>query len=606
MLGTYASLAFIFTASAVVGQALFVLCGRREWTPLAPAAGLCLLCPIAWWPSFLLGDALAGLGALLAAAALAVAVLRRAARPLAGIDADARPVLLGAVLLGSVPFLLELRFGILGTGLNPDMSQHLFAADRLLSGGEERLVEEGYPLGPHAIAASVSQAGPSLVQAFNGLTLAIACCASLAPLVLLRDLGRARRITAALLVGFAYLLASFLVQGAFKETMQALVVLAFAIGLTELAAGRLGGPSPERRWGRLGAVPLAALAVGSIYAYSFPGLAWIVGTLGVWAVVEVVLWRRGAARTPLMRPAVAALVFAAALAAPEVPRMIDFASFETFDPDGPGLGNLFNPLSPIEALGVWPSGDFRLDAGAGVVPAFVFYLGGALGLGALALGLRRALRRREHAIIAAAVASALLYLYAVIDGTPYQEAKTLVILAPAIALVAVRAVMERIPSIHSLRDAGGRDLLLPLAGLAFLAAAAGSSALALVNGPVGPSRWSPALTEFNQSIGDEPILAVAEDGLITEQNASDLISWELRGHEVCVVSERDAQSDAFANRSYGAVVVVGEVETPLPVVGRLEEVASEDGYKLFDATLAGPAPDCPFIADGNRAEPSDG
>ena len=36
-----------------------------------------------------------------------------------------------ALLAASLPFIVEGRFGILGTGLNPDMSQHLFAADRL-------------------------------------------------------------------------------------------------------------------------------------------------------------------------------------------------------------------------------------------------------------------------------------------------------------------------------------------------------------------------------------------------------------------------------------------------------------------------------------------
>jgi hypothetical protein len=63
--------------------------------------------------------------------------------------------------------------------------------------------------------------------------------------------------------------------------------------------------------------------------------------------------------------------------------MLDFASFETFNPDGAGLGNLFNPISPLESLGVWPSGDFRLDPGAGFAPAFLFYAGGALALAAL-------------------------------------------------------------------------------------------------------------------------------------------------------------------------------------------------------------------------------
>ena len=47
-----------------------------------------------------------------------------------------------------------------------------------------------------------------------------------------------RRVAGALVVGLAYLVAVYLVQGAFKETIEALFVLAFAIGLGELARER--------------------------------------------------------------------------------------------------------------------------------------------------------------------------------------------------------------------------------------------------------------------------------------------------------------------------------------------------------------------------------
>ena len=41
------------------------------------------------------------------------------------------PVALVALLAASLPFAVEGHFGILGTGFNPDMSQHLLSADRL-------------------------------------------------------------------------------------------------------------------------------------------------------------------------------------------------------------------------------------------------------------------------------------------------------------------------------------------------------------------------------------------------------------------------------------------------------------------------------------------
>ena len=60
-------------------------------------------------------------------------------------------------LAASIPFIVERRFGILGTGLNPDMSQHLFAADRLAHGDGGRLLSQGYPLGPHSLVVAASK-----------------------------------------------------------------------------------------------------------------------------------------------------------------------------------------------------------------------------------------------------------------------------------------------------------------------------------------------------------------------------------------------------------------------------------------------------------------
>ena len=86
-------------------------------------------------------------------------------------------------------------------------------------------------------------------------------------------------------------------------------------------------------------------------------------------------------------PGLLALLTSLVLVAPEIGRMIDFHSFETFDPNGPGLGNLFGQISPFEALGIWPSGDFRLAPGDGAVPAFGYYLGAAFAALLLVYGL---------------------------------------------------------------------------------------------------------------------------------------------------------------------------------------------------------------------------
>ena len=153
-----------------------------------------------------------------------------------------------------------------------------------------------------------------------------------------------------------------------------------------------------------------------------------------------------------------ALAVVCVACAPEIGRMVDFASFETFNPPGAGLGNLFNPISPLEALGIWPSGDFRLDPGDGAVPAVGFYLGELLGLAALAYGLVWWLRRSEWAVPSALAVAVVLFAYAHFAGTPYQAAKATVIAAPLAMLIAARALLspEQRPAGRAIRGAVGR------------------------------------------------------------------------------------------------------------------------------------------------------
>ncbi len=576
MLGTYASFSLILGLSALCGQAVFAACGRRTWSRLAPAVGLATLLAVAWATVRLPGRGTAAALTLVVFGTAAALVLRgrlvdlpRALRP--GV-----PLGLAAVVVGSLPFVVEMRFGILGTGLNPDMSQHLFAADRLAHGGVERLVSEGYPLGPHALVVAISSLGASPVHAFDGLQLAVAVSTCLAALALLEPLTPWRRIAGALAVGYAYLLAAYFVQGAFKETIEALFVLAFAIALGELERGSAAAREGPRQ---LAALPLAALAIGAVYAYSFPGLLWLAAALGVWAVAE--LARHADAVAALRGAAPAALVALGALAiaiAPETGRMADFASFETFDPDGAGLGNLFNRLSPLQALGIWPSGDFRVEPGDGSVPAVVFYLGAALGAAALGYGLWWAVRRRELALPAALAGGAALWLYTLLAGTPYQEAKALVLLTPLVAMISIRGLL-----------AGSAPTA---AAVAFLFAAGGSSVLALANGPVGPSGYSPALAELRGELGARSTFVFAPRKLIDEVHGTDYLNWELRGNRLCLRRLEEGAAEAPAGSSTLRV----RIDDGAVVPETLNEVAGR----------ARPDEPCPPVSPSARADPGEG
>ena len=386
---------------------------------------------------------------------------------------------------------------------------------------------------------------------------------------------------------------SYLIQGAFKETMQALFVLAFAIGLHELGARTHGGDEPGARWRLLAGVPLAALAIGAVYTYSFPGLTWLAGAVGIWALFEVAVRRSLVPLRVALAPAAVAAGVLVVAVAPELGRMADFASFETFDPDGDGLGNLFNAISPLEALGIWPSGDFRLDPGAGFAPTAVFWLGGLVALAAVGFGLSWWLRRGERAVPAALAAAGVLYLYALVAGTPYQEAKAIAIAAPLAMLVSVRALFEATPPLAELRAAGGRPSAVPALAVVFGLAAAGCSVLALVNGPVGPGRVESGPDRAARKRGPGP-----RRGGRRRHDCPGPRGAARRGAREGPLPVGVARRPGL-RRHAGAEQPPG-VENVVRYVGDGRFALDEFGIVRAGA----PGEECPFIADGDRADPA--
>lgn len=522
MIETYAAVAAICVASLAIGQAAIGLCGARRWSWLAPAVGLALVCAVCWGTVRLPGDGVVSALAVLVLTIAAVAYLRGRIEGTGEAFAAGWPVALGALLATALPFIAEGHFGILGTSFNPDMSQHLLAADRLAEGNSSQLLVQGYPLGPHAIVVALNKGlGVGLVQGFTGLTIAVAVLASLTALAAFRDLPSIPRTAGALLVGLTYLVASYFAQGAFKETMQALNLLAFVLALRESTTN----------WADLNLrfVPAALIAVGSVYTYSFPGLIWLGGAAVLWAIFT----------RPAIRALGPALLTFFVLVAPEIGRLIDFKQFETFDPNGPGLGNLFGQISPFEALGIWPSGDFRLAPGDGAVPAFGYYLGIGFALALLAYGLVWLWRRRETAILSGLAAAALAYAAARTVGTPYTAAKAIEIGAPLVALAIVLPLLSSaVGLMPAMRPKLPPRLMTAAAGV-FVLAAGACALLALANAPVGPTSYSSTLSEYRKLVGEGPTLVLASPQLLEEEHGEPFLAWELRGGRVCIKSTDD-------------------------------------------------------------------
>ena len=542
MVATYSAVFAVCAASLLLGQAAIALCGVRRWSWLAPAVGLALLMGICWATVRLPGDGIVS-AALVLVLALGAALLIRGRFGEAGEGLRAGgPVALTAVAAAALPFVVEGHFGVLGTGFNPDMSQHLLAADRLADGTGSQLLEQGYPLGPHSIVVALDKGlGIGLVQGFDGLTTAVVVLAALTGLSAFADQPFLRRSAGALVVGLPYLVASYYAQGSFKETMQALFLLAFVLALREASR------NPEWRRLPLRFVPAAIVAIGSVYAYSFPGLIWLAGAALLWGIAEWAQTRFASPSTgPASRNAVSlALIVFAVGALPELGRMIDFHSFETFDPNGPGLGNLFGQVSPFTALGIWPSGDFRLAPGDGAVPAFAYYLGAAFATCLLLYGCYLCLRRREAALLSGGLAAAAVYLAARAGGTPYTAAKALEIAAPILTLIIVTPLLGESRAgrpMRHLREIGAPRMASAMfaSAVVYLLAAGGCSLLAFANAPVGPTSYSPALTGLRPLIAADSTLALAPRGLLEDEQGVRYVTWELRGGRVCISAEDEA------------------------------------------------------------------
>ena len=588
-LGTLAAVLTVLVASAALGAGTLAACGWRGWSWTAPAIGLALATVLTWWAVRLPGH---GWTALIVLAVATIAAGTLAAIRLEGWREAARegaPVLALSLLGVAIPFVVEGHFGILGTGFNVDMSQHLFAADWIAdpAGQAPGLFDQGYPLGPHALAVATTEITGNPVTAFSGITVALPVITALTALAAVRAWAWWRAAIVAALTAFAYLAASYLAQGAFKELFEVCFLLGFALWLRELATAET--PSLALRAG----IPGAVLSAGALYAYSAPGLAWLAGTLGLWAAVALASDRAGAAATARRAlPAVAVgAVALLALAAPELDRIVDFGgsvgtvsdSAESGEPStgaltaargdsevgGGGesgrsdtpeydndLGNLFGQISPLEAVGVWPSGDFRVAPGDGAIAAIAFYAGALLGAIALCIGAAAAIRERETALLAALAAAATIWVAARLGSTPYTAAKALALVAPIAMLIAARGVMH--PD-FALGGGGRANLLRAAMAAAFVGAAGLSSALALANAPVGPEHYTPGVRELSERFAGEPTLLLAPNEVIADQHGREFYAWELReASPACVGSS----SDEAAPPGFRLVLTLDDIDEP--------------------------------------------
>ena len=468
----------ILAASFVAGRALLYAFGRARPTWLSGALGfavLVVLAPLlirlpgrAVTAAVVLGVALVGAlvvlrGRFFAQRAASSAQQAGSGRQVAGRGQDSGRAphvatlvtVVVVVAAACLPFLFNERVGILGEGVyTNDQAAQLYWTDWLQHGfgPEPAAVSFGYPVGPQAVAAVAAEAaGASLEETFDGLLVAIPALAALAALSALSQLPPVRRVVAASITAVPYLAASFLAQSAFKETAMGLFVLAFALALGEF--GRAGVPR------RATVAAIAALAAASVFTYSLPGLVWFLLALPAWLALELLAGRRpldlAAARAAVARHRWVAILAALVVIAIVVVGAAPAASFVSkIGKVQASAGRLSSPISPGEALGIWPEGDFRIVRGevSGSIPAAAF------GFLCVALGLLAAWRRRDSALAATVVASAVIYAGARLEASIYVQAKALAVMAPVLAFTALKGLLgwDGESAVRSPQSADGR------------------------------------------------------------------------------------------------------------------------------------------------------
>jgi len=512
MIGTYASAALILLASLLVGRAIFSLAGRREWCWLEGAVGFAAILAVSGLLARAPGhgtSATLGIVALIVVAAV-VAWRREYEAPAALGGGLATAVVIALVL--SFPFAVSGRWGLLGVGFNNDLGLHLAWAEWLRS-GVGPAPDPGYPLGPHGLAvATAAFPGLSLGQAFIGEIFAIGILTGLTALGAIREIATWRRVLGATLVAVTYMAASYFAQAAFKETAEALFVLAVAIYLMRPDA------PPRGFWPRIGwALPAVAIAGGIFFCYSFAGIAWPIAIVAVWAAAQPATWRAlrpGRVIRILLKPWVllGILVLVGVGIALTVAGPFGFGS--SFNQVAGS--NTYGPVSPVETLGIWPAANYRLDAiGGAPLPGLM----GAIAVLALLAAVAWWMQRREAAVPLALLAGAIVYLASLPFTGDYSQAKALMIIAPLTMLVIARPLVSEFAAGQGRRAEKSRNTGLfgpstlgwSALAVVFVAGAAWSTFLALREAPVGPPGHGGQLAAFLPIVHGKPVLYAGQD-----------------------------------------------------------------------------------------------
>ena len=363
-------------------------------------------------------------------------------------------------------------------------------------------ISGGYPLGSHALLAVVGELIPIPLEAlYQPFIAAFAGLAAMALLALARPLVGPRWAAFGAIVAMASnLLYQYALQGNMKEVLT-VTSLATAAAVAGWSVGALRKAGPDERRGLLvrAAVLLALPVAGAVNVLSTAGGPYAALIILAW--LAMLLVQRVVPGPAALALALAAggLVLVLATAA-QLSTLISFGEATTTTYADPvratELGHLVRPLEIRQTAGIWLNADYRLApiGGKETLTAIGIWIALALGL----IGGIYAILRRRLAVLAFALPLVAIMLVVTPRVSPYADAKTYMLMAPGVTLMAAVG-------------AAALGRLKPLAGIAaavvLAAGVVASDAFAYHGVQLAPADRMEALHDLDEHYeGQGPIL----------------------------------------------------------------------------------------------------
>lgn len=242
------------------------------------------------------------------------------------------------------------------------------------------------------------------------------------------------------------LLFAYSLWGGIKE-------VAAALAIAVLAAVTPAVARPGAGW--RATLPAALATTALLTMVGSGGLVWVAPILGL---VAIALWRSRGLRAVFGR-AWPLLLTAAVLAVPALFAAGAFSPTQGGLTNAAELGNLVRPLSLAQYVGIWPTGDFRVDPANMSLTAYLIVLAALAAVAGAAFAWRR--RAWEPLLFAAGAGAGSLAVFAY--SSPWVGAKALASGSPAVLLLALAGTAAFAARVE--RVLGRTVLALVLAGV---------------------------------------------------------------------------------------------------------------------------------------------